>query len=78
MARLFFPQKTIELMESQGLKESDIYDEYNNGQLITFPNNLKGVEKKYYTLGFKIGFTYKFSNTNDEYVVLKTWKRKVL
>lgn len=78
MARLFFPTQIIELMESQGLKESDIYDVYNNGQPITFPNNLKGVEKKYYTLGFKIGFIYKFSNTNNEYIVLKTWKKKVL
>lgn len=78
MARLFFPTKTIELMATQGIKESDVYDVYNNGQPITFSGDLKGVEKKYHSLGIRIGFVYKHSNVNNEYVVLKTWKKKVL
>lgn len=66
-------------MATQGLKETDIYDVYNTGQAITFADDgLKGVEKKFKTLGIRIGFVYKLSNVNNEYVVLKTWKKKTL
>lgn len=70
MSSLLFPNKTVSLIASLGLSESDISDVFNHGQVI---NGKDGMVKKY--SGYEIGMFYARDANTGDYIVTYVWKR---
>lgn len=76
MAKLYYPDKTLNLMKKLDLNEATIHDVFHNGEYRVTDSGAEGVVRKYHTLRLEVGLYFiKSKYNNNEYVITFVWKR---
>lgn len=76
MARLYFPDKTLDLMRKLDLSEATIRDVFHNGEYRVSDSGAESVVRKYHSLRLEVGIYFAKSNYNkEEYTITFVWKR---
>lgn len=76
MARLHFPDKTLELMKKLDISEATVSDVFHNGEYRKTDSGTESMVRKYHSLRLEVGILYAKSIYNrDEYVITFVWRR---
>lgn len=71
MASIFFPPKTIKIMNQLCISESTVLDVFHHGSAM---KGKDGTVKKY--SGYEIGLFYARDKITGQYVITYVWKRE--
>lgn len=76
MAKLHFPDKTLETMKKLDLSEATIRDVFNNGEYRVTDSGAESVFRKYHSIRLEVGAYFVKSRYNrDEYTITFVWKK---
>lgn len=64
MVRLYFPDKTLDLMRKLDLSEATIRDVFNNGEYRITDSGTESVSRKYHSLRLEVGALFVKSRYN--------------